>query len=74
MEGWWQPRSCTSSGTWNLDDIRDECEHRTITPEVADLTDDQARQLAELYTAVCSPQPGFTDPQGAAFAVIALKG
>ena len=32
VQGSWKPRSCTSSGTWNVDDIRVECERRAATP------------------------------------------
>ena len=32
VQGAWQPRSCTSSGTWDVDDVRNECKNRTITP------------------------------------------
>jgi len=67
VQGPWRPRSCSSSGTWHLDDIRAECARRAATPTPTpedDMTDEQAAQLSELYQAVCSPQPGFTDPQG----------
>jgi hypothetical protein len=30
--GSWQPRSCTSSGTWNVADLRDECGRRGRPP------------------------------------------
>jgi len=71
VQGPWKPRSCNSSGTWNLDDMRAECLRRattTDTPEVPDMTDDQARQLAELWQ-YCTQRIGapgqFTDPGGA---------
>jgi hypothetical protein len=65
VEGPWRPRSVNSSGTWSLADIRAECARRaSIHPEEVDMTDDQAHQLSELYQAMCSPQPGFVDPQG----------
>ena len=37
VQGPWKPRSCTSSGTWDLDDIRSECRRRaTSTPDGED--------------------------------------
>jgi N-acetylmuramoyl-L-alanine amidase len=32
VQGPWQPREINSSGTWNLDDLRVECERRAWTP------------------------------------------
>lgn len=32
VQGPWKPRGTNSSGTWNLDDIRDECERRSGSP------------------------------------------
>lgn len=32
VKGVWQPRSINSSGTWNVDDVRDECWIRAGTP------------------------------------------
>jgi hypothetical protein len=70
VQGGWKPRSINSSGTWNLDDIRAECNRRatTASPEVPDMTDGQAQQLAELWQYLTQRigAPGqFTDPGGA---------
>jgi hypothetical protein len=49
VQGPWKPRSCTSSGTWDLDDIRAEC-NRRATPDQEDdmpLTDDDIERIAE---------------------------
>jgi len=48
VQGPWAPRSCTSSGTWNLDDIRDECERRSISlPLEDDVTADDIEAIAQ---------------------------
>jgi hypothetical protein len=39
VEGPWQPRSVTSSGTWALEDIRAECSRRAGTPPPPDLSE-----------------------------------
>lgn len=31
-QGAWQPRSCTGSGSWDVNDLRDECARRTTAP------------------------------------------
>lgn len=70
VAGAWVPRSETSSGTWNLDDMKAECVRRAGAgpgpqpPEDDDMTDDQARMLSELWTALVQTQPGFPDPSG----------
>lgn len=36
VQGAWNPRSCTSAGTWNVDDLKSECKRRATpapTPE-----------------------------------------
>lgn len=57
VQGPWQPRSTTSSGTWNLDDIRAEASRRSSSPppmgdddmqvRLLVLTDSDAQWLAE---------------------------
>jgi N-acetylmuramoyl-L-alanine amidase len=50
VQGPWKPRSCTSSGTWHLDDIRAECARRATTtplvPEEDEVTDDDINRIA----------------------------
>ena len=48
VQGPWRPRSCTSSGTWHLDDIRAECLRRATAddPEGDDVTDDDIQRIA----------------------------
>jgi len=72
VQGPWKPRSVNGSGTWSLADMRAECSRRSSSniapPEVPDMTDDQARQLAELHAYLTQQigAPGqFTDPGGA---------
>jgi hypothetical protein len=69
VSGSWQPRSCNSSGTWSLADIRAECAARAgapAPPSEDDMTDDQARQLAELHAYLTGPiSERFKDPGGA---------
>jgi N-acetylmuramoyl-L-alanine amidase len=68
IDGPWQPRSATSSGTWLLADLIVEhqrrCHAGDVTPEDDEMTPEQAAQLAELHAAMCTPQPGFPDPSG----------
>jgi hypothetical protein len=54
VEGPWRPRSSTSSGTWHQDDVRAECRRRAANqpPEVPDMTDEQAAQLAQVLDLV----------------------
>jgi N-acetylmuramoyl-L-alanine amidase len=48
VQGGWKPRSCTSSGTWELDDIRAECTKRATAPTPApDREDDMLHIIAE---------------------------
>lgn len=50
VEGAWRPASCTSSGTWSLDDIRTECERRAdaaSTPTEDDVTADDIEAIAQ---------------------------
>jgi hypothetical protein len=54
VQGPWQPRASTSSGTWDLDDIRAECATRAgaapTDPNGDDeMTDDQANELHAAY-------------------------
>jgi hypothetical protein len=30
VQGGWQPRSVSTAGSWNLDDLRDECDRRSV--------------------------------------------
>jgi len=69
VQGPWKPRSCTSSGTWDLDDIRAECARRataTIPPEEPDmpLTDDDVDRIAKAVWARLVSVPD-KDPQPA---------
>lgn len=72
VQGPWCPRSVNSSGTWSLADMRAEATARAAygptppTPEVPDMTDDQAAQLDALYQALVPTQAGFTSPDGSA--------
>jgi len=50
VEGPWRPSSSTSSGTWNLDDVRSECSRRAGTPTPLppdDDEDDMTRYLVQ---------------------------
>lgn len=49
VEGPWQPTSCTSSGTWNVDDVIMECRNRASG--IAPKGDDMAVTLYELTDA-----------------------
>jgi hypothetical protein len=54
VQGPWRPRSVNSSGTWNLDDIRDECARRATapTPTPPDPTPEpEDDEMARLYLA-----------------------
>jgi hypothetical protein len=70
VEGPWSPRSCTSSGSWDVTDLRDECLWRVgdspdpPEPEEDDLTDEQSQQLHDLWIAHAQPLPGNQDPNG----------
>jgi hypothetical protein len=70
VQGPWRPASVNTSGTWSLDDLRHEAARRAasgaapIPPSEDDMTDEQARQLAELHAAMVQAQPGFPDPSG----------
>lgn len=59
VAGPWVPTSCTSSGSWHRGDVQAECLARaagtTPIPE-EDMTDEQASQLAAIYSAVGSGQ------------------
>lgn len=56
------------SGTWDIDTFRSVVwlylAGGTTTRPEDDMTDEQARQLAELHSALTSPQAGFTSPDG----------
>jgi len=68
VQGPWRPGPVNGSGTWSQTDVRAEAARRATPPPPQgddDMTDDQARQLLELHQAMCTPQPGFTDPAGA---------
>lgn len=63
--GAWVPGASTSSGTWTQADVTNECLARAaITPEVPDMTDEQAAQLAAVFSILTEAQPGFTAPDG----------
>ena len=64
VAGPWHPYAVTSSGTWSVPDIAAECARRADTPEVPDMTDDQARQLDAVYQALVPAVAGFPDPAG----------
>jgi hypothetical protein len=68
VQGPWRPSSVTSSGTWSLADIRADCDWRATPqpPEVPDMTDEQAAQLAALYSGLVQVggNAGQTDPAG----------
>lgn len=52
---------------WDMDQFRADVAAGPAPapqPPEDDMTDEQAHQLSELYLAMCSPQPGFVDPQG----------
>ena len=51
VQGSWRPRSCTSSGTWHLDDVRAECAARAgQTPApTPDEEDDDVKHYLVLY-------------------------
>jgi hypothetical protein len=56
VRGPWQPRAVTGAGTWDLDDIRAECNRRATTGGfLMALTD---AQQAELYERVMGALPG----------------
>ena len=68
VEGPWTPEAVTSSGTWSVDDVREECWLRSENlPPIPgdDMTEEQARQLEAIYSTMTVAQPGFTDPGGA---------
>jgi hypothetical protein len=46
VEGPWCPRSINSSGTWNLDDIRNECARRAAQGD-DDVTDEDIERIAQ---------------------------
>ena len=48
VAGPWQPRSCTSSGTWHVDDLRDECERRSL-PSMPGPTPDEGEEVFTGY-------------------------
>lgn len=58
-----ESRYATDADMWDMDAFRRDV--AGTTPEEPDMTADQARMLSELYQALCVPQPGFVDPQGA---------
>lgn len=75
VQGPWKPRSVNGSGTWNLDDIKAECQRRagttpTPTPPSGDddMTPDQANQLDQVHTIMSGAfwpnRPDITNVQG----------
>lgn len=48
VQGPWHPDSCTSSGTWDLTDLRDECDHRDAVGGVVPPTPEPEPDLAWL--------------------------
>lgn len=60
VQGPWRPRSINSSGTWNLDDMRDECEHRSLswTPEPIPTPPEEDDDMALFI--VLDPSDGMT--------------
>jgi hypothetical protein len=65
VQGAWRPRSLNSSGTWNLDDMRGECQRRAThyppgpTPEPEPLPDPDLEDDVKLYL-VLDPADGQT--------------
>jgi len=56
VQGPWIPRSCTSSGTWDCDDIRAECTRRATPQEDEDLTDAQFADLMDVLSRIAQAQ------------------
>ena len=54
VQGGWQPRSCTSSGTWNTSDLRTECERRWYSPTPEPTEED-------VHPVICSRGEGQLD-------------
>jgi hypothetical protein len=53
VQGPWSPRSCTTSGTWDCDDIRTECARRAAgIPEEDDMTDEQLYAITDRLDAL----------------------
>jgi hypothetical protein len=60
VEGPWNPRSCTSSGTWNLDDIRNECSARASTPPNPEDEEVTQADIDTIVAAVIAQLPAAT--------------
>jgi len=59
------PSPYATGGTWDMSAFRrDVAAGAPPNPEDPDMTDEQARQLSELHSALTVAQPGFTDPSG----------
>lgn len=60
VEGPWQPRAVTSSGTWALDDLRDECRRRShTTPTPPDPVGDDMAGFQLVLVDVRDDQPVY---------------
>lgn len=71
VQGPWKPRSCTSSGTWDLADIRSECARRASsapTPEEDIVTDEDIERIVKAVWAQKISVPD-KEPQGASWVV-----
>ena len=68
VEGPWQPSSVNSSGTWSLDDIRDECARRASTATPPDPTpppdDDEDYDMAFIIINQDTGQPALVYGDG----------
>ena len=60
-----ESRYATGAAMWDMNTFRADVASLISTPpEEPDMTDEQARQLEQLYLTVTSVQPGFDDPFG----------
>src|SRR5262245_9499134 len=74
VQGPWQPRSCTSSGTWDLTDLRNECARRYSSggaegDDDMPLTQGDIDKIADAVWSkmIDTTGPGSPDPQPARY-------
>lgn len=70
VQGSWRPRSCTSSGSWDVDDLRSECKRRAEGDEDMPLSQEDIDKIADAVWAKAFDTTGKesqNEPQPARF-------